>query len=87
MFIATKQSSGLCIKVHLMHETFKTHVSGGFRLQNRLLFSSNETSFRNGSGTSMKWPETRVLDLKYIVRKRKWCENTQNMSFGPKGVH
>ena len=70
MFIATKQSSGLCIKVHLMHETFKTHVSGGFRLQNRLLFSSNDTSFRNGSGTSMKWPETRVLDVKYVVRNQ-----------------
>ena len=53
-----------------MHETFKTHVSGGFRLQNRLLFSSNDTSFRNRSGTSMKWPETRVLDIKYVVRNQ-----------------
>ena len=73
MFIATKQSSGLCIKVHLMHETFKTHVSGGFRLQNRLLFSSNDTSFRNGSGTSMKWRETtrtRVLDINDVVRNQ-----------------
>ena len=48
----------------------KTHVSGSFRLQNRLLFSSNDTSFRNRSGTSMKWPETRVLDVKYVVRNQ-----------------
>ena len=48
----------------------KTHVSGSFRLQNRLLFSSNDTSFRNGSGTSTKWPETRVLDVKYVVRNQ-----------------
>ena len=48
----------------------KTHVSGSFRLQNCLLFSSNDTSFRNGSGTSTKWPETRVLDVKYVVRNQ-----------------
>ena len=48
----------------------KTHVSGSFRLQNRLLFSSNDTSFHNGSGTSTKWPETRVLDVKYVVRNQ-----------------
>ena len=29
-----------------------------------------DTSFRNGSGTSMKWPETRVLDVKYVVRNQ-----------------
>src|SRR6185312_15778306 len=48
----------------------KTHVSGSFRLQNHLLFSSNDTSFRNGSGTSTKWPKIRVLDVKYVVRNQ-----------------
>ena len=36
----------------------KTHVSGSFRLQNSLLFSSNDTNLRNGSGASTKWRET-----------------------------
>ena len=72
----------------------KTHVSGSFRLQNRLLFYSNDTSFRNGSGTSTKWPETRVLDVKYVVRNqvdvlehRNGVQNTQNVTFGHKEVH
>ena len=54
-----------------------------------LIFTLGQVWQRNG----MKPPETRVLDVKYVVkpngrcRAPKWCENTQNMSFGPKGVH
>ena len=46
----------------------KTHVSGSFRLQNHLLFSSNDTSFRSGSGAATKWRETiQNLSVRPIV--------------------
>ena len=55
-----------------------------------LIFTMGQVRQRNG----VKPPETRVLEVKYVVRNqrdvvehRKWCENTQNVSFGPKGVH
>jgi hypothetical protein len=43
---------------------------------------------------SVKPPETRVLDVKYVVRnqtnileQRNGVQNTQNVTFGPKEVH
>ena len=45
---------------------------------------------RNG----VKPPETRVLDVKYVLRNqmdvlehRNGVQNTQNVTFGPKEVH
>ena len=45
---------------------------------------------RNG----VKPPETRVLDVKYVVQNQtdilehqNGVQNTRNVSFGPKGVH
>ena len=61
-----------------------------------LAFKAPDTDFHNGSGAAMKWRETtRNESFRHKVcgakpNKRciapKWCENTQNMSFGSKGV-
>ena len=55
-----------------------------------LIFAMGQVRQQNG----VKPPETRVLDIKYVVRNQpdifrapKWSANTQNVSFGPKGVH
>ena len=49
-----------------------------------LIFTMGQVRQRNG----VKQLETRVLDIKYVVRNQpKLCANTQNVSFGPKGVH
>ena len=54
-----------------------------------LIFTMGQVRQRN----DVKPPETRVLDIKYGAkptgrfRAPKWCANTQNVSFGPKGVH
>ena len=56
-----------------------------------------DADFHNGLGAAMKWRETtentsfrpKVCGAKPNghFRTSKLCENTQNMSFGPKGVH
>ena len=56
-----------------------------------------KTNFRIRSGAAAKWHETiqntnfrcKVCGAKPDERCRapKWCENTQKMSFGSKGVH
>ena len=55
-----------------------------------LIFTMGQVRLRNG----MKPPKTRVLDVKYMVRNqtdalenRNGVQNTQNVSFGTKGVH
>ena len=35
----------------------------------------------------VKPPETRVLDVKYVVRNQTDVLEHRNVSFGPKGVH
>ena len=56
-----------------------------------------DTNFRHGSGAAMKWHET-IENMSFrrkvhgakpnvLFRASKQCENTQNVSFGPKGVH
>ena len=60
-------------------------------------FNAPDTDFHNGSSVATKWRETtrnasfrrKVCGAKPNVHCRapKWCEITQNMSFGPKGVH
>ena len=60
-------------------------------------FNAPDTDFHNGLGADMKWRETskntsfrcKVCGAKPCehFRAPKWCENTQNMSFGPKRVH
>src|SRR6185312_11351975 len=54
------------------------------------VFATCQVRLRNG----MKPPETRVLDVKYVVRNqtdvlehRNGVQNTQNVTFGPKEVH
>ena len=56
-----------------------------------------DTDFNNGLDTAMKWRETtqntsfrrkvRGAKPNGCFRAPKLCENTQNVSFGPKGVH
>ena len=55
-----------------------------------LIFTMGQVRQRNG----VKPPETRVLDVKYVVRNqtdilehRNGVQNTQNVTFGPKEVH
>ena len=55
-----------------------------------LIFTMGQVRQRNG----MKPPETRVLDIKYVVRNqtyvlehRNGVQNTQNVNFGPKEPH
>ena len=61
--------------VHLMHPI--------------LIFTMGQVRQRNG----VKQPETRILDRVCGAKPDercgapKWCGNTQNMSFGSKGVH
>ena len=60
-------------------------------------FNAPDTDFHNGSGAATKWSETtRNMSFRHKVRgakpnglfrASKQCENTQNVSFGPKGVH
>ena len=60
-------------------------------------FNAPDTDFHNGSGVATKWHQTtrntnfrcKVYGAKQNRRCRalKWRENTQNMSFGSKGVH
>ena len=55
-----------------------------------LIFAAGRVRQQNG----MKPPETRVLDVKYVVRNhtdvlehRNGVQIEKNVSFGPKGVH
>ena len=55
-----------------------------------LIFTMGQVRQRNG----VKPPKTGVLDVKYVVRNQmdvlehqNGVQNTQNVSFGPKGVH
>ena len=60
-------------------------------------FNAPDTDFHNGSSVATKWRETtrnasfrrKVCGAKPngCFRASKRCENTQNMSFGHKGVH
>ena len=60
-------------------------------------FNAPNTDFHNVSGAATKWRDTtRNTSFRQKVcgakpnghcRAPKWCENTQNMSFGSKGVH
>ena len=60
-------------------------------------FNTPDIDFHNGLGPATKWHEStlntsfrrKVCGAKPNLHFRapKWCENTQNVSFGPKGVH
>ena len=51
-----------------------------------LIFTMGQVWQRNG----VKPPETRVLDVKYVVRNQTYIVEHRNgvkLRFGPKGVH
>ena len=65
--------------------------------RHKLVHLMHDSNFHNGSGAAMKWREsTRNTSFRHKVcgakptgrfRAPKWCANTQNVSFEPKGVH